>query len=149
MDRTIKKEANKFRKHKLTCSDACVMLLWVFIHTGQAWKICGPHRAGLKNMRATVGSGVDIHHTSILFTWVHYTNTANFLTCSFTWTLWKVEYNPSKQHGKCKKSQTTQPCFQCHRSASYCHMINKAYNTLKGNNLLTIIKTFYLLYNRN
>jgi hypothetical protein len=70
MDRTIKKEANKFRKHKLTCSDACVMLLWVYIHTGQAWKIClatvgfDGTRAGLKNMRATVGSGVDIYTQS-------------------------------------------------------------------------------------
>jgi hypothetical protein len=77
------------------------MLLWVYIHTGRAWKICpatvgiepttfgilaqlDPHRASLKNMP---GHGGHIFQarpvwiytqsniTNIIFTWVHNTST--------------------------------------------------------------------------
>jgi hypothetical protein len=49
------------------------MLLWVYIHTGRAWKICP----------ATVGS-LWIYTQSnitniILFTWVHNTNTEKII----------------------------------------------------------------------
>jgi hypothetical protein len=43
------------------------MLLWVYIHTGQAWKIC----------LANGGNRTYIHITDIIFTWVHNTNTEN------------------------------------------------------------------------
>jgi hypothetical protein len=35
--------------------------------------------------------------------------------------------------------QTTQPCFQTHRTVSYFHMMNKAYNALKENKQLVLV----------
>jgi hypothetical protein len=47
-----------------------VMLLWVYIHTGQAWKICLT-TVGINPVWIYTQSNI----TSIIFTWVHYTNT--------------------------------------------------------------------------
>jgi hypothetical protein len=46
------------------------MLLWVYIHTGQAWKICLT-TVGIEPTTFLPGKLI----TSIIFTWVHYTNT--------------------------------------------------------------------------
>jgi hypothetical protein len=54
-----------------------VMLLWVCIHTGQAWKIClWPGTVARHIFQACpVWIYTQSNITSIIFTWVHYTNT--------------------------------------------------------------------------
>jgi hypothetical protein len=66
-----------------------VMLFWVYIHTGQAWKICLPNVARHIFQACPVWiytqSQSNISYiTSIVFTWVHCTNTEKikFFICS-------------------------------------------------------------------
>jgi hypothetical protein len=52
------------------------MLLWVYIHTGRAWKIC-PATVGIEptSLYTTFGILAQSNITNIIFTWVHNTNT--------------------------------------------------------------------------
>jgi hypothetical protein len=55
------------------------MLLWVYIHTGQAWKICLATVGNEPTNHIFQAGPVEIYTqsniTSIIFTRVHYTNT--------------------------------------------------------------------------
>jgi hypothetical protein len=57
-----------------------VMLLWVYIHTGQAWKICLTTVGFEPTTFGTLAQACPVwiytaqsNITSIIFTWVHYT----------------------------------------------------------------------------
>ena len=97
-----------------------VMLLWVYFHTGQAWKIClatvkyacppcmksmPAHRGQAYFQACPVWKYTQSNITSILFTWVHYTITANLWTlfsCNsllkFLHLLFHFSHHPIKLH---------------------------------------------------